>query len=125
MYRRNASVLRPAPHPRMHAQFRRALKLDAIVAMEESVRPDPTTHEDLREMFHRRHALYEDRWRGCPERLCQRHRYCVQPRAKCTRHPAPDPTPLKDEDRAMYDRIWQSMLAERAAAVRSEKEGQT
>jgi hypothetical protein len=101
------------------------LKLDAIVAAEERARPDPATHEDLREMFHRRHALYEDRWRGCPERLCQRHRYCVQPRAKCTRHPAPEPPPLSDESREMYQRIWTQMLAERAQSAQAsqEKEG--
>jgi len=114
-HRRNALILRPAPHPRTRSALRRALKLDAIIASEEKARPDPETHEDLREILHRRHALYEDRWRGCPERRCKRHRYCVHPRGKCTRHPMLDPPPLTHEQRRIFDGIWQQMLAERAA----------
>ena len=110
---RNASVLRPAPHPRTRLARRRDCKLAAIVAAEEKAKPDPQTHEDMREMMARRLSLMADRWRGCPERLCRRHRYCVKPRAKCTRHPAPDPTPLSEEARAMYERVWAQMLAER------------
>jgi hypothetical protein len=111
---RHALILRPAPHPRTHASLRRALQLDAIIEAEERTRPDPETHEDLRAMFARRHALYEDRWRGCPERRCKRHRYCVMPRDKCTRHLMPDPPPLTHEQRHILDGIWQQMLAERA-----------
>ncbi|HEX5211368.1 MAG TPA: hypothetical protein VFW22_06500 [Pseudolabrys sp.] len=114
-HRRTESVLRPAPHPRMYAHFRRAEKLDAIIDAEERARPDPEMHEDFRAMLWRRHALYEDRWRGCPERLCKRHRYCVHPREKCTHHPMPDAPPLTYEQRHLYDDMWQQMLAERAA----------
>ena len=113
---RTASVRIPAPHPRTRAHIRRDFKLAAIVEAEEKARPDPKTHEDMREMMARRLTLMADRWRGCPERVCKRHRYCVKPRAKCTRHPAPDATPLREEQRAMYDRIWQQMLAERETA---------
>ena len=110
---RTASVRSPAPHPSTRAYIRRDRKLAAIVDAEEKAKGDPTTHEDLREMMARRMALMADLWRGCPERLCRRHRYCVHPRAKCTRHPEPDPTPLSEESREMYDRIWAQMLAER------------
>jgi hypothetical protein len=116
----DASLRRPAPHPRTRAHIRRDRKLAAIVEAEESARPDPATHEDMRDMMARRLTLLADRWRGCRERVCKRHRYCVKPRAKCTRYPAPDPTPLRDEQREMYDRIWQQMLADRAAAREGE-----
>jgi len=118
---RNASVRSPAPHPRRRARLRREFKLGAVVEAEERSKPDPVTHEDMREMLARRMTLLADRWRGCPERLCKRHRYCVKPRAKCTRHPAPEPTPLTYEQRALYERIWQQMLADREAA-RAERE---
>ena len=114
-HRSTASVRSPAPHPSTRAYIRRDRKLAAIVEAEETAKGDPTTHEDLREMMARRMALMADRWRGCPERLCKRHRYCVHPRAKCTRHPEPDPTPLSEESRDMYDRVWAQMLAEREA----------
>ena len=122
---RTASVRRRAPHPSTRLAFRRDIKLAAIIEAEEKGKPDPQTHEDMRELMARRLTLMADRWRGCPERLCKRHRYCVKPRAKCTRHPAPDPTPLSEESRAMYDRIWQQMLAERAQSAQAsqEKEG--
>jgi hypothetical protein len=113
----DVSVRRPAPHPRTRSALRRDRKLAAIIEAEESARPNPTTHEDMREMMARRLTLMADLWRGCPERLCKRHRYCVHPRAKCTRHPERDPTPLSDESREMYQRIWTQMLAERAAAA--------
>ena len=118
---RPASVRRPAPHPSTRAHIARDFKLAAIIEAEEKARPDPTTHEDMREMMARRLTLMADRWRGCPERLCKRHRYCVKPRVKCTRYPAPDPTPLTEEARAMYERIWRQMLAEREAE-RAEQE---
>jgi hypothetical protein len=51
--RRNASVRRPAPHPRTRLALRRAFKLDAIMAAEEKARPDPTTHEEMRAMLRR------------------------------------------------------------------------
>jgi hypothetical protein len=122
---RTASVRRPAPHPGTRASIRRDRKLAAIVEAEESARPDPTTHEDMRAMMARRMALMADLWRGCPERLCKRHRYCVHPRAKCTRHPEPDPAPLSEESREMYDRIWAEMLAEREAdRVEREREAE-
>ena len=124
-HRSNASVRIPAPHPSTRAYIRRDRKLAAIVEAEEKARPDPETHEDMREMMARRLTLMADRWRGCPERLCKRHRYCVKPREKCTRHPEPDPTPLSDESREMYQRIWTQMLAERAQSAQAsrEKEG--
>ena len=125
-HRSNASVRIPAPHPSTRAYIRRDRKLAAIVEAEEKARPDPETHEDMREMMARRLTLMADRWRGCPERLCKRHRYCVKPREKCTRYPAPDPTPLSDESREMYQRIWTQMLAEREAdRIEREREGET
>jgi hypothetical protein len=114
---RNASVRRPALHPSTCSALHRDFKLAAIVEAEEKARPDPETHEDMREMMARRLTLLADRWRGCTERLCKRHRYCVKPRAKCTRHPESDPTPLTEASREMYDRIWAQMLAERTAAA--------
>jgi hypothetical protein len=119
---RKESVRIPAPHPRTRANVRRAFRLDAILAAEERARPDPETHEDFRAMLARRHALYEDRWRGCPERLCKRHRYCVHPRAKCTHRPLPDPPPLTYEQRHIYDDLWQQMRAERRAAAQASQE---
>ena len=108
---------RPAPHPRTHAALRRARKLQAILAAEETVWPAWPDFDVLRLMLARRHALFEDRWRSCPERLCKRHRYCVQPRPHCPRRPEPELRPLNAAGYAVYSRIRRIVNAQRRAAA--------
>ena len=91
----NASALRPAPHPRTRRHLGRAQKLEDLLPAEEAAwLPASPSYEDMRLALARRAALFADRWRGCPERLCRRHRYCVQARVDCPRGPRPDPRPL-------------------------------
>jgi len=112
---------RPAPHPRTRAGVRRARKLRDILAAEETVWPAWPDDNQLRLMLARRHALFEDRWRNCPERLCKRHRYCVQPRLHCRRQPAPDLRPLDAAGCAIYASIRRIIDAQRRAAAAAEE----
>jgi hypothetical protein len=85
--------------------------------------PDWPDYDQLRLMLARRVALFANRWRGCPERLCRRHRYCVQARLHCPRRPPPDLRPLTADGYATYARIRQVIGAQRrAAAERGEGE---
>ncbi len=35
-------------------------------------------------------TMYAGEWRGCPERLCRRHRGCVTPKIRCSNLPPPE-----------------------------------
>jgi hypothetical protein len=110
-------TLRPAPHARTRAAIRRARKLQDILAAEETAWPEWPDYDLLRLMLARRRALLEDRWRSCPERLCRRHRYCVQARSHCPREPPPDLRPLTAAGYAAYARIRQVVGAQRREAA--------
>ena len=113
----DATHRRPAPHPRTKRRLARAQKLDAILAAEETAWPAWPGYHLLRPMLARRAALFADRWRSCPERLCRRHRYCVQARLQCPRGPRPDPRPLKAAGYAAYARIRDIVNAQRREAA--------
>ena len=112
----NATLLRPAPHPRSKLRRARACKLEDMLPAEEAAwLPAWPSYEDMRLALARRRALFSDRWRGCPERLCKRHRHCVQARLDCPRMQTPLPRPMTREDRALYDCMWLGISAARAA----------
>ena len=75
------------------------------------------TPEELRLMMSRRLHLLADRWRGCPERLCKRHRLCLTPRiTRCSNAPLPEP--LTERARVHLNVAFHK---HRAAAARAEQ----
>lgn len=90
---------------------KRHRKLLAIAAALDAQQSPPTTHEELRAILARRVYLLADGWRDCPERVCRRHRYCVQPGAHCSTAPPPDLSPLTPEMRAALDAFYRRVVA--------------
>ncbi|HET7848417.1 MAG TPA: hypothetical protein VFL51_05075 [Pseudolabrys sp.] len=93
---------------------KRRQKLMAIAAALDAQQPPPTTHEELRAILARRVYLLVDGWRDCPESVCQRHRYCVQPGAHCSAVPPPDLSPLTPETRAFLDAFYRRVVTRAA-----------
>ncbi|HEU4661262.1 MAG TPA: hypothetical protein VFS63_11425 [Pseudolabrys sp.] len=90
---------------------KRHRKLLAIGAALDAQQRPPTTHEELRTILARRAYLFLDAWRDCPERVCRRHRYCVQPHAHCSAVPEPNPAPLTPEIRASLNAFYRRVVA--------------
>lgn len=57
----------------------------------------PADMDEFRLKLARRIARHignlKQRWRGCPERICQRQRACAAPHIRCSNAPLPRPDP--------------------------------
>ena len=98
--------------PRAQEYRRRiaALGLDA-----EPQEGEPQDMDAFRRTLARRISVFLDRWRGCPQPACKRHRGCCAPRGTCAN--ARPARPQTDRNRAAMQAALQRALQRRLAEV--------
>ena len=71
----------------------------------------PEAADEYRNRFARQIFMHLNRWHGCPELLCRRHRGCMAPNIRCSNIEYPPP----EEER----RRWEAAKAGIIARVRA------
>lgn len=79
----------------------------------------PEDIDEFRKALARRIARYIDRWRGCPEPACRRHRRCEAPHVSCTNHRPARPHTPEQTARAMaqVSRMLRQIAARQGTAA--------
>jgi hypothetical protein len=103
--------MRRRPRPKLSKAERRK----KIAALSRDVEP-PADIDEFRYALARKIAMFIDRWRGCPEPACRRHRRCTAPHVRCT-NARPRPPITAQQQARLSARIQRALQA--AAAQRS------
>ena len=74
----------------------------------------PRSADELLALTRCHQHLMADKWRGCPERACKRHRLCMTPHMVCPNAPAPPA--LTALERARLELHFRTTFGDAAAA---------
>jgi hypothetical protein len=110
---------------------RRGLSFERRLAAAGLNRPMPEDIDEFRLLLARRISMLRNRWRGCREPLCRRHRGCMAPRIVCANIPPLPPEEAEQRLQEVQAALYKALQARRAeldggerSSVRAKAPGQ-